>query len=729
MFNPTMLQKISARLYIDSPSPNLLPDSGWLPVYELEGSNRLGYPDEYEVTAVSAVRVKLEELADKEAAIEIIDEKNPDSKRTVKGMVYEIKERSRVGDKHLYTVRIVHPLFYLGLTRRYEIYQDKSAYEIIDTLLRGYRSLLNIEFHTDIAPNRFIKREYTTQYAQSDLEFIQMLCEQEGITLLAKSDKSPFDIRICNINESAKECKAVECAYERARRFEPTHTHKEYYDFKHPSFRYRKRAGQKPLAGTMEDNGRTSRLRHDLMLMYHEDRVEAPRDKDLSKSLSSSVLEAYSGSEYIEALSQSFEAKAGDRTLLKDIKGAKETRALITAVRIEAKFPNALQEYTQKSKELKLPQLQSKIEASPIDTPFIPEYNIQKPRVDSALTAIVSAGREDTNKETNTIDIDEFGRVRVIFHFDPSYPTSCYIRFANFFAGDGWGSMFIPRVNTEVIVNFINGDPDRPVAVGSLYNAENKIPQSLPEHKTQSYIKTRSMPGSDREYNLLLFEDRQGEELVRIRAQKDYTLHALHDSHTDIDNDRTKTVGRDESETVGRDRTRSVAKDESVDIGQDSTKSVARDESVRIGNDLSVDVGRDHTLHVQRSRAVKIDRDLLLYTGNRREEKTEAHYTLKTGGDHSHTVGGEVSLKAGGGIRETTTVYRVDAGEIFTAKGAGGAIIVDGGGITLKGNVTIMGNVAISSGSPEAVATWSAAANNGDEICPSCMLKKIMEEG
>ena len=475
----------------------------------------------------------------------------------------------------------------------------------------------------------------------------------------------------------------------------------------------------------MEDNGRTSRLRHDLMLMYHEERVEAPIDKDLSNRLSSTVRRAYSGSEYIEALSQSFEAKAGERTLLKDIKGAKESTALITAVRIEAKFPNALQEYTQKSKELKLPQLQSTIEATPIDTPFIPRYNIKKPRIKSALTAIVSAGREDTDKDANTVDIDEFGRVRVIFHFDPNYPTSCYIRFANFFAGDGWGSMFIPRVNTEVIVNFINADPDRPVAVGALYNGDNAIPQTLPEHKTQSYIKTRSMPGSDREYNLLLFEDRQGEELVKIRAQKDYTLHALHDSYTEIDNDRTETVGRDESETVGRDRTRSVGRDESVDIGRNRTKSVAKDESVRIGNDLSVEVGRDHTLHVQRSRAIKIDRDLLLYTGNKRVEKTEAGYTLTTGGDHSHTVGGEVSLKAGGGIRETTTVYRVDAGEIFTAKGAGGAVIVDGGGITLKGNVTIMGNVAISSGAADAVKSLKLRAENGDDICIPCLLKKL----
>ena len=88
-------------------------------------------------------------------------------------------------------------------------------------------------------------------------------------------------------------------------------------------------------------------------------------------------------------------------------------------------------------------------------------------------------------------------------------------------------------------------------------------------------------------------------------------------------------------------------------------------------------------------------------------------------------MGGEVSLKAGGGIREATTVYRVDAGEIFTAKGAGGSITIDGGGITLKGNVTIMGNVAISSGAADAVKSLKLRAENGDDICIPCLLKKL----
>ncbi len=275
----------------------------------------------------------------------------------------------------------------------------------------------------------------------------------------------------------------------------------------------------------------------------------------------------------------------------------------------------------------------------------------------------------------------------------------CYIRFANFSAGDGWGSMFIPRVNTEVIVNFLNGDPDRPVAIGSLYNGNNHIPKELPANKTQSYIKTQSMPGSNDEYNLLLFEDKQKEELVHIRAQKDYKLHALHDSTINIDHDQSETVGHDESFLVGNDRSKSIGHDERTDVGNNRTESVGKDEKIEIGHDQTLTVGHDREIHIANSQSTKVDKDQILYVGNQRLEQTYANYTLKTGGHHSHTVNGKLDVKAGEHIKEVTKVYTIDAGDRFVAKSAGGTVIIDGGGITLKGNVTIKGNVAITSGS------------------------------
>jgi type VI secretion system secreted protein VgrG len=114
--------------------------------------------------------------------------------------------------------------------------------------------------------------------------------------------------------------------------------------------------------------------------------------------------------------------------------------------------------------------------------------------------------------------------------------------------------------------------------------------------------------------------------------------------------------------------------------------------------------------------------------GNHRIDQTYANQTLKVGGHYDVTVNGKLDTKAGEHIKSVTKLYQIDAGDRFVAKSAGGTIIIDGGGITLKGNVTIKGNVAISGGSPEAVKKWSASANSGDDICWGCLLKELMGE-
>jgi len=284
---------------------------------------------------------------------------------------------------------------------------------------------------------------------------------------------------------------------------------------------------------------------------------------------------------------------------------------------------------------------------------------------------------------------------------------SCYIRFTNFSSGDGWGSQFIPRVNTEVIVNFLNGDPDRPVAIGSLYNGNNKIPKDLSSNKTQS------MPGSNSEYNLLLFEDKSQEELVHIRAQKDYKLHARNNSYINIDNDQTEVVGHDEGFTVGNDRSKSIGHDETTDVGNDRTESVGHDENISIGNDQSLTVGHDQENHILNTQANKIDKDKITYVGNHRKDETYANHDIITGGHFSHVTNGKRDVKAGEHIKEVTTIYQIDAGDRFVAKGKGGTIIIDGGGITLKGNVTIKGNVAISGGSGGGAKVLDLTPNEG----------------
>ncbi len=102
----------------------------------------------------------------------------------------------------------------------------------------------------------------------------------------------------------------------------------------------------------------------------------------------------------------------------------------------------------------------------------------------------MSNGESNTKDYENTIDVDEQGRIKVLFHFETNQTSSCYLRLSNFYSGTNFGSQFLPRVNSEVIVSFINGDPDLPIIIGTLHNGENKNPVNLPKEKTKSFIKT-----------------------------------------------------------------------------------------------------------------------------------------------------------------------------------------------------------------------------------------------
>jgi type VI secretion system secreted protein VgrG len=489
------------------------------------GEESLGKPYVYEVSFMSPVLLDVETLVDTNVKVLLQDVKTVDKQRTLFGKVYQAKHTDSVGDKHLYTFTVVHPLYYLGLNRRYEIYQDQSAFDVMQTLLTRYKGLLGIDFHTNITPGYFTKREYTTQYNQSDLEFVQMLCEQEGVTLHMETGEPTHKVRLAHINETFTELHSeLRCNYNSTKAFSVTHTQENYYDFRIPSKEYLKETGASPLSQSLGDNAHTASLRDALLNHTQHDRLDVSRPKNLQGLMDAHSKSMYSNSEAIKGKSQALEAGIGRGGTLFDTKALKRTEAILTKVRYKGIFPNALEEYTGTVESVKSYSYEVAFEATPIETVFVPAYNITKPLIPSSVTALVSDGSKKVGmpSRANTIDVDAFGRIRVIFHFDNKYPTSCYIRFTNFSAGDGWGSQFIPRVNTEVIVNFLNGDPDRPVAIGSLYNGNNDIPKSLPANKTQSYIKTQSMPGGSENFNLLLFEDKGGDELVHMQAEKNH---------------------------------------------------------------------------------------------------------------------------------------------------------------------------------------------------------------
>jgi type VI secretion system secreted protein VgrG len=169
---------------------------------------------------------------------------------------------------------------------------------------------------------------------------------------------------------------------------------------------------------------------------------------------------------------------------------------------------------------------------------------------------------------------DQYGRVKVQFHWDRygkmDENSSCWIRVAQPWAGKSWGMMAIPRIGQEVVVEFLEGDPDRPLITGSVYNNSQMPPYSLPANKTQSGIKSRSSKGGQSaHFNEIRFEDKKGSEQVYIHAEKNLdTLVENCESHS-VGANRAKTIGHDETTHVKHNRTETVDHNETVTVGKD----------------------------------------------------------------------------------------------------------------------------------------------------------------
>jgi type VI secretion system secreted protein VgrG len=210
--------------------------------------------------------------------------------------------------------------------------------------------------------------------------------------------------------------------------------------------------------------------------------------------------------------------------------------------------------------------------------------------VRGAQTAVVvgPAGEE--------IFTDKYGRVKVQFHWDRQGKndanSSCWIRVGTLWAGKQWGVIHIPRIGQEVIVDFLEGDPDQPLIVGSVYNADTMPPYDLPANKTQSGVKSRSsLGGSPANFNEIRFEDKKGSEQLYIHAERNQDIEVEKDESHWVGHDRKKTIDHDETTHVKHDRTETVDNNETITIDQGN-----RTVTLNMGNDsLTIKMGNQTT--------------------------------------------------------------------------------------------------------------------------------------
>jgi type VI secretion system secreted protein VgrG len=329
-----------------------------------------------------------------------------------------------------------------------------------------------------------------------------------------------------------------------------------------------------------------------------------------------------------------------------------------------------------------------------------------KPMVQGPQTAIV------VGESGDEITVDQYGRVKVQFHWDRvgtnDENSSCWVRVAQLWAGSGWGGIHIPRIGQEVIVDFLEGDPDRPIITGRVYNADNMPPYALPDNKTQSGIKSRStLGGAPSNFNELRFEDKKGSELVNLQAEKDLTSLVKHDEDRNIGHDRTTEIAHDETITVGNNRTESVAKQESITIGGDRQESVGKSETVAIGTTRALTVGTDESITVGGSRSDSVGKDETTTVGGNQSLSVGKNQSIDVGGgltlsvakDDNVSVSGNLTVSVTKGetrqIGKTLSITAAD--QITLTSGSASITLKSNGDITINGaNITLKGSGKIN---------------------------------
>jgi type VI secretion system secreted protein VgrG len=290
--------------------------------------------------------------------------------------------------------------------------------------------------------------------------------------------------------------------------------------------------------------------------------------------------------------------------------------------------------------------------AIPSKEQFRPPRVTPKPVVSGPQTAVVvgPAGEE--------IHTDEHGRIMVQFHWDRlgknDENSSCWIRVGQTWASGGWGSMWIPRIGMEVIVAFLEGDPDRPIVTGCVYNGTNKPPYPLPAEKTKSTIKSDSSKGHGGS-NEMRFEDKKGSEEIYIHAQKDRNLVIEHDETKKVGNDRKKDIAHDETTHVGHDRTETVDNNETITVHANRTETVDKEETITIHGGRTETVDKNESITIGASRTENVSKDESITIGASRTENVGKDESITIGASRTENVGKDESITIGGGRTESVS--------------------------------------------------------------------------
>ncbi len=619
--------------------------------------------------------------------------------RRFSGIVTRVRELP--ASRSLQVELTIEPaLAYLAQRRNTKIFQSMTALDIVKDVLGAGLGAYGRAVE-DRCTGSYPTREYCVQYAETDLEFVQRLLAEEGIFYLFEHAGDVEAMVLADANDAFTDVESG------------------------PGFPYE--------PSTLQMSGNEGIHRFDRVHQAVTTSVVV-RDWDWSQSAGAMMLESEQRGEDAEGRDrESYEhgegrslsiwsydqgvrryqeqdgAAAAPRRLEEHgrdhvlIEGVSSVQAMVPGGKIEiSHHPTVGMDGTYvvlrvihdagsadggAAQAGTADQYGNRIWCLPIAVPHRPRRRVAKPKIFGTQTAVVTgpAGEE--------IHVDEHGRIKVQFHWDRlganDEHSSLWIRVRQPWAGDGWGFWWVPRIGMEVMVQFVDGDPDRPLVIGSVYDGANPTPYGLPDEKTKSTIKSNSSLGGNG-FNEFRFEDKAGQEEIFTHAQKDYDEEVEHDHNTLVHHCQTNEVDGNQTQTVHGNQT------ERVDVNQ--TMTVDANRTVHVKTNFDEEVRGTETRHtVQDVTETFESTETRTVTGDVTETIT-GNEKRTISGDQTEQIGADHTMTITGSSTETVTgtwTRTVDGGITTLTPAAFSITALGGHSVTAQGGINYIAPAGI----------------------------------
>ena len=587
--------------------------------------------------------------------------------RALKGIVTEVEELGTTAQHRFVRIDIVPSLWVLSQRTDCRIFQEKNTLAIVRAVLADagiYQG--DGALRVDPALDQLPTREYCVQYQESDLAFVRRLLEDEGIPFYFTHDGDGGDTLVIAADDHdwepvptqsgggirVTETGSLTASSETFHWFDERHALKPNavmtrdFDFTRPraSLDMTGRHGQGKRA-LYEYPARSTITGYDEGSRAYTTHNTARLAKVRAEEHSTRVHRSHGRSVVTGMMpGRSFSVEGHERPEL-------DRRYLVTAVEHRGYDWSIVPEEVLKSPRfqemledagLRRPEgskgegrYGNRIEAhriadNPATVPFRPERVTPRPIIEGPQTARVvgPAGEE--------IHTDPHGRIKVQFHWDrqgrEDDRSSCWIRVAQAMGGGNWGFVFLPRIGMEAVVNFLEGDPDRPMVTACVFNGENPVPYGLPENKTRTTIKSWTSPQNGG-YNEVRFEDKAGLEQLFTQAQRDHDTLVKNDQTLTVNRHRTKLVQGEEFNTIEKNRATHVQKNDSstvdgnriAEVLKSAMESVAQNKSAQIGQQYTINAGQRFEVTVGKSKLVMDAEGNILLKGTKIAVQGEKH--------------------------------------------------------------------------------------------------------